>query len=47
MGTATVLYIPAAPFEDWLTETFQAVPAGTEGSYLDRGAIVAELLRRG
>ncbi|MEU5312523.1 SsgA family sporulation/cell division regulator [Streptomyces sp. NPDC021562] len=47
MGTAAVLYIPAGPFEDWLAETFRAVPAGTEGAYLDWDAVVAELLRRG
>ncbi|MGW5656881.1 SsgA family sporulation/cell division regulator [Streptomyces humi] len=47
MGEAAVLYVPAGPFEDWLTETFRAVPAGTEGSYLDWEAVLAELLRRG
>ncbi|MGW5330380.1 SsgA family sporulation/cell division regulator [Streptomyces sp. NPDC004014] len=47
MGGAAVLYIPAGPFGDWLTETFRAVPAGTESSHLDWDAVLAELLRRG
>ncbi|MFF2200620.1 SsgA family sporulation/cell division regulator [Streptomyces sp. NPDC058145] len=46
-GGAAVLYIPADPFEDWLTETFEAVPAGTESSHLPWNDILAELLRRG
>ncbi|MEU2421163.1 SsgA family sporulation/cell division regulator [Streptomyces sp. NPDC007851] len=46
-GAAAVLYIPVGPFGDWLTETFRAVPAGTEGSYLDWEAVLAELLRQG
>ncbi|MEU1460937.1 SsgA family sporulation/cell division regulator [Streptomyces sp. NPDC005727] len=44
-GGAAVLYVPADPFEGWLAETFEAVPAGTESSRLRWDDILAELLR--
>ncbi|MGW4566970.1 SsgA family sporulation/cell division regulator [Streptomyces sp. NPDC004561] len=44
-GGAAALYVPATAFQDWLTDTFTAVPAGTEASHLCWDDVVAELLR--
>ncbi|MER6032778.1 MULTISPECIES: SsgA family sporulation/cell division regulator [unclassified Streptomyces] len=44
-GGAAVLYIPADPFEGWLAQTFEAVPAGSESSHLVWDDILAKLLR--
>ncbi|MFJ9865763.1 SsgA family sporulation/cell division regulator [Streptomyces sp. NPDC101165] len=45
-GGAAALYVPATAFRGWLTETFEVVPAGAEGSHMHWDDVVAELLRR-
>ncbi|MBN0046755.1 SsgA family sporulation/cell division regulator [Streptomyces actuosus] len=43
---AAVLYVRAAPLEDWLARTFALVPAGTEGAHLLIEEALARLLGR-